>query len=108
MKRPMSKKIEILLLAVFLSASIAVITSSEAAAKRMSYKLLYKLYVANKPLHRAIATSDGRSIGATGTSCGAANTYPTKQSAANEAIRQCNVDRKHYKTRGTCKIIEAK
>ena len=107
MRRLLSKCLEFALLTVFLTASVAVVSLTEAASKGLTCKQLYKIDV-NKPQHMAMATTGGRPMWAANISCGGAWGYPTKKSAEVEAIRRCNGDKNKRKTPGVCTVTMSK
>lgn len=60
------------------------------------------------PLHKALATTGGRSFCAPGTSWGAGWGKATVGEAINDAMYGCHYAAKKDKHSGTCKIIDAK
>ena len=102
----------LLLLELVLSAAICLVTSlvlaAEAAAKLQPCQNGYKVYILKKPLHKAVATTGGRSLAAPSTACGFSYGYGTKRLAVSAALRQCKMVQRKNKARGTCQIIESK
>jgi hypothetical protein len=68
----------------------------------------YKKKFTNGRIHKAMATTGGRSITAYNTACGWAEGYSSKAQAVRDALRQCERSNKMHKLKTKCRVIAAK
>ena len=87
---------------------LVLLNSAEAAAKPQVCQELYQQRYLKEAVHKAMATTGGRSLASGGNACGFATGYASKSEAIRVALRVCRANAKKGKVRGTCKIINSK
>jgi hypothetical protein len=96
------------ILAAVLIVPIALTPRVAAAAKLVGCEKTFRANKATYLPHRAIATTQGRSLAAPNIACGFSVQLGTKREAISEALRQCEYWARKLKLRkGQCRIREA-
>jgi hypothetical protein len=91
------------LMSFVVPVSFSIDASAKAPFCQREYARLSKIAV----LHRAVATTNGKSLGAPNIACGFSG-QDTKQQAIRGALKNCEKSAKRNGNSSKCQIIEAK
>jgi hypothetical protein len=91
-----------------LFAATSIVFAPVAEAKLQPCQRDYINNFQKRAVHKAFATTGGRSPKSSNTSCGWANSFGTKQAAVRAAMTACRKSGKKFKAPGACQILEAK